>query len=193
MAGMDDNNDLFGNLDKQTPAGSRGFAPGRSAGASREASCRDQGWQRRLQRRRHRGAGRAGAGAAASRHVYRRHRRKGDAPSVRRGHRQFDGRGGRRPRHLHRCRAFGRRVSDRHRQWPRHPGRSASEIQEVGARSHHDDAACRAANSTPRSTRPPAACTASASPSSTRCRTISRSRSRAAASSTASDFRAAFR
>ena len=50
-----------------------------------------------------------------------------------------------------------------------------------------------AASSIPRSTRPPAACTASASRSSTRCRTISRSRWRAAASSTASAFRAACR
>ena len=41
-----------------------------------------------------------------------------------------------------------------------------------------------AANSTPRSTRPPAACTASASRWSTRCRSGSRSRSRAARSST---------
>jgi hypothetical protein len=33
---------------------------------------------------------------------------------------------------------------DRHRQRPRHPGRPAPEIQEqVGARSHHDHAACR--------------------------------------------------
>ena len=33
-------------------------------------------------------------------------------------------------------------ASHRHRQWPRHSGRSASEIQEeVRARSHHDDAA----------------------------------------------------
>ena len=32
----------------------------------------------------------------------------------------------------------------RHRQWPRHSGRSASEIpQEIRARSDHDDAACR--------------------------------------------------
>ena len=36
----------------------------------------------------------------------------------------------------------GRRLPDRHRQRPRHPGRSASEVQEeVGARSHHDHAA----------------------------------------------------
>ena len=33
--------------------------------------------------------------------------------------------------------------ADRQRQWPRHSGRSASEIpEEIGARSHHDDAAC---------------------------------------------------
>ena len=87
-----------------------------------------------------------------------------------------------------------RRLPDRHRQRPRHPGRSASEIpEEIGARSHHDARCMPAASSTPRSTRPPAACTASASRSSTRCRTISRSRSRAAASSTASAFRAACR
>ena len=36
-----------------------------------------------------------------------------------------------------------RRLAHRHRQRPRHPGRPASEIsEEIGARSHHDDAAC---------------------------------------------------
>ena len=43
---------------------------------------------------------------------------------------------------LHRGRASAGRLPDRHRQRPRHPGRPASEVQEqVGARSHHDDAA----------------------------------------------------
>ena len=87
-----------------------------------------------------------------------------------------------------------RRLSDRHRQRPRHSGRSASEIPEqVRARSHHDARCMPAESSIPRSTRPPAACTASASRSSTRCRTSSRSRSRATASSTASAFPAACR
>ena len=37
-----------------------------------------------------------------------------------------------------------RRLAYRHRQRTRHSGRSASEIsEEIGARSHHDDAACR--------------------------------------------------
>ena len=37
-----------------------------------------------------------------------------------------------------------RRLHHRHRQWPRHPGRPAPEVQgQVGARSHHDDAALR--------------------------------------------------
>ena len=45
---------------------------------------------------------------------------------------------------LHRGRAGGRRLRHRHRQRPRHPGRSASEIQEqVGARSDHVHAARR--------------------------------------------------
>ena len=90
---------------------------------------------------------------------------------------------------LDRGRARGRRLSDRHRQRPRHPGRPASQIQEeVRARSHHDARCMRAASSTPRSTRPRAACTASASRSSTRCRSSSRSRWRAASSSTARLF-----
>ena len=92
----------------------------------------------------HRGAGRAGAGAAPPGHVYRRHRREGAASPLRRGDRQFHGRGGGRPRDLHRGRARRGRLSDGHRQRPRHAGRSASEVQgQVGARSHHDHAACR--------------------------------------------------
>jgi len=40
------------------------------------------------------------------------------------------------------------RASQRHRQWARYSGRSASEIsQEIGARSHHDHACTREANS----------------------------------------------
>ena len=140
---MDDSNDLFARLDK-TPA-TPARASSRPADPIVQAVKRSrhrQGRQRRLRRQPHRGARRAGAGAPPARHVYRRHRREGAAPSVRRSHRQFDGRGGGRPCHLHRCRADRRRVPHRHRQWPRHPGRPASEVQEqVGARSHHDDAA----------------------------------------------------
>ena len=44
--------------------------------------------------------------------------------------------------------------------------------RQVGARSHHDARCMPAASSTPRSTRPPAACMASACRSSTRCRTM---------------------
>ena len=51
----------------------------------------------RLLRARHRGAGRAGAGAPPARHVYRRHRRGRAAPPRRRDPRQRDGRGGGRP------------------------------------------------------------------------------------------------
>ena len=68
----------------------------------------------------------------------------------------------------------------RDRQRPRHSGRSASEIPEqVGARSHHVHAARRRQVRLRRSTRPRAACTASASRSPTRCRSAWRSRSRA--------------
>ena len=56
------------------------------------------------------------------------------------------------------------RLSHRDRQRPRHPGRPAPEIpEEVRARSHHDDAARGRQVRLARSTRPPAACTASAS------------------------------
>ncbi len=97
-----------------------------------------------LHRRRDRGAGGAGAGAPPARHVHRRHRREGAAPSLRRGDRQLHGRGGGGPRDLHRGRAGGRRASLRDGQRARHPGRSASEIpRQVGARGHHDHAARR--------------------------------------------------
>ena len=98
----------------------------------------------RLYRGRHRGARRPRAGAPPARHVYRRHRRKGAASSVRRSHRQRHGRGAGRACVLHRGGTGRRRLSDRHRQRPRHPGRSASEIsEEVRARSHHVHAAFR--------------------------------------------------
>ena len=54
--------------------------------------------RRLLYRQAHRGAGGARAGAPPARHVYRRHRREGAASPVRRSHRQFHGRGARRPR-----------------------------------------------------------------------------------------------
>ena len=98
----------------------------------------------RLHRQAHRGAGGARAGAPPARHVYRRHRREGAASPVRRGDRQRDGRGAGGPRHLHRGGDGGRRLHQRHRQRPRHSGRSASEVQEqVGARSDHVHAARR--------------------------------------------------
>ena len=88
-----------------------------------------------LYRRRHRGAGGARAGAPAARHVYRRHRREGDAPPLRRGAGQRHGRGGRGPRRPHRGRVRGRRLPHRDRQWPRHPGRPASRNSRRSPRS----------------------------------------------------------
>ena len=117
-----------------------GAAPrAESAGASARGQRRS-----RLYRQAHRGSGGARAGAPPPRHVYRRHRREGAASSVRRSDRQRHGRGAGRPRRLDRRRDGGRRLCLRHRQRPRHPGRSASEIQEqVGAGSDHVHAACR--------------------------------------------------
>ena len=107
----------------------------------------------RLYRAPYRGAGGARAGAPAPRHVYRRHRREGAASPVRRGDRQRHGRGARRPCRFHQGRDGGRRLHHRDRQRPRHPGRSASEVQEqVRARSDHDARCTRAGNSIPRST-----------------------------------------
>ena len=98
----------------------------------------------RLHRQAYRGTGGARAGAPPARHVYRRHRREGAASPVRRSHRQRHGRGARRPCRLDRGRDGGRRLCHRHRQWPRHPGRSASEIPEqVRPRSDHVHAARR--------------------------------------------------
>ena len=192
---MDDSNDLFGRSGQDAGhAGARRVAAGRSAGPGGQAHRRRQGRQRRLRRQPHRGAGGPGAGAPPARHVYRRHRREGAAPSVCRGDRQFDGRGGGRPCHLHRRRAYRRRLPDRHRQWPRHPGRSASEIQEqVGARSHHDDAAFgrQIRLQGLRDVRRPARRRRFGGQRAVR--SCSRSKWRAAASSTASVFRAASR
>ena len=96
----------------------------------------------RLHGARHRGAGRARAGAPPPRHVYRRHRREGAASPVRRGDRQRDGRGARRPRRLDRRERGGRRLRHGGRQRARHAGRSASEVPEkIRARSDHVHAA----------------------------------------------------
>jgi hypothetical protein len=135
---------------------------------------------RQLRRLDDRGARRARTRPAPARHVYRRHRRARLSPPRRRGPRQRDGRGGRGTRQPDRGVAAGRQPPDRHRQRARHSDRSASEIPgQVGARSHHDDAPLPAANSTARPMRPRAACTASASPWSMRCRPKRWSRSRA--------------
>ena len=83
----------------------------------------------RLLRQGHRGPGGPGAGAPPPRHVYRRHRRNRPAPPGRRDPRQRHGRGGGRPRQLHRGGAGARQLADGARQRPRHPGRSAPEIQ----------------------------------------------------------------
>ena len=70
------------------------------------------------------------------------HRRPCDAPPVRRGHRQRDGRGGGGARHLHLRFARRGRLLERRRQRPRHACRPASEIsRQIRARNHHDQAA----------------------------------------------------
>ena len=123
--------DLFG------AAEPKGRAPAQGRFARRQRRSR-------LHRGRYRGARRPRAGAAPARHVYRRHRREGAASPVRRSHRQLHGRGAGGPCHLHRGRTRRRRLSDRVGQWPRHSGRSASEIsEEIRARSHHVHAAFR--------------------------------------------------
>ena len=83
--------------------------------ASRPRAGRRAAGRGRLYRRRHRGAGGAGAGAPAPRHVYRRHRRKGDASPLRRGAGQRHGRGGGGSGEPHRGRARGRRLPHRDR------------------------------------------------------------------------------
>ena len=98
--------------------------------------------RRRLYGARHRGAGRARAGAAAARHVYRRHRREGAAPPVRRSDRQRDGRGARRPRRLDRRQLSADgfvTVADNGRGIPVDPHPEVPE--KIRARSHHVHAA----------------------------------------------------
>ena len=129
--------DLFANLGEPRAASRRRGARRQRVGARLSRRVR-------LYRQAHRGAGGARAGAPPPRHVYRRHRRESAASPVRRGDRQFHGRGAGRPCRLDRGRDGGRRLRHRHRQRPRHSGRSASEIQEqVGARSDHVHAARR--------------------------------------------------
>ena len=123
---------------------SRGTQGAQSAQARRAGQIARRQRRERLHRQAHRGAGGARARPPPPRHVYRRHRREGAASSVRGSDRQFHGRGARRPRHLDRGGDGGERLRLRHRQRPRHSGRSASEIQEqVGAGSHHVHAARR--------------------------------------------------
>ncbi len=127
---------------RRQPAICSPAAPERGSG--RRAAAQRGSRQSRLYRQAHRGSGGARAGAPPARHVYRRHRREGAASPVRRGDRQRHGRGARRPRRLDRGRDGGGRLCHRHRQRPRHSGRSASEIQEqVRARSDHVHAARR--------------------------------------------------
>ncbi len=103
-------------------------------------------------------------------HVYRRHRRKGAASSVRRSDRQLDGRGAGRPRDLHRGRTRAPTASCRS---PTTAAASRSTRIRNIRRSRRSKSSCArcmpAANSTPKSMRPRAACTASASRWSTRC------------------------
>ena len=66
--------------------------------------------------------------------------------------------------------AQGRRVDHRDGRRPRHPGRQAPEDEEERARGHLHDAARGRQVRGRQTTRRPAACTASAPPSSTRCR-----------------------
>ena len=119
-------------------------AQARSAQGAEGVRAQSRLRRERLHRQAHRGAGGPGAGAPPPRHVYRRHRRKGAASSVRRSDRQFDGRGAGRARRLDRSRDGGQRLRLRHRQRPRHPGRPAPQVQEqVGAGSDHVHAARR--------------------------------------------------
>ncbi len=120
--------DLFSDLPEAAPRLQQGSARWQAHERSRDP----------LHRPRHRGARRPRAGATASGHVYRRHRRKGAAPPFRGGDRQFHGRGALRARELHRGRDGGRRLRQRDRQRARHSRRSAPEVQEqIRARSDH--------------------------------------------------------
>ncbi len=84
----------------------------------------------------------------------------------RRGHRQRNGRSRGRPRHLHRGRARRGRLAERQRRRRVRSTPPPPIPRQVRARGHRDHAARRRESSTARSTRRPAACTASAPPSS---------------------------
>ena len=169
---------------------SRGRGKTRSSHGEKRRSVRSVGRQacrgdqgHFLHRARYRGAGGARARPQAPRHVYRRHRRAGDAPPRRRGARQRHGRGGRRPRRHDPSRAADRQQAS----WCATTAAACRSTRipssRTSRRSRSSSPCCiRAASSTARSTRPPAACTASASRWSMRCPTSSSSRSRATAS-----------
>ena len=145
---MSGQRDLFARLEGgadhvsgQTPAEPPKAAAAKAAPArSRGVSCCGSG----LYGRAYRGAGGAGASAAPSWHVYRRHGREGPAPSVRRGDRQLHGRGRRRSRHLDRGAVRQGRLAFGGRQRARRPDRPPSQVQEqIRPRSDHDHAAFR--------------------------------------------------
>ena len=137
--------DLFAGLDESSPAkkdktvrkarpAGRGTAPAEAPEPARAG--------RRLHGARHRDSGGPGAGAAAARHVHRRHRSAGAASLACRAARQCDGRGDRRPCEPDRGRAPRRRLGVGQGQRPGHPGRSPPEVRErFGARSDPDHAA----------------------------------------------------
>ena len=118
----------------------------------------------------HHGSRRPGGCPQAARHVHRRHRCERPAPPRLRGRRQLRRRG---PGRLLQTRSTSRIHTDgsrhRRRRRPRHPGRHHRRTGKSGARGRADRAARRRQVRRRRATRSPAACTASARPSSTRC------------------------
>ena len=117
----------------------------------------------------------------AAGHVHRLDRRARPAPPGLRGGRQLRRRGAGRVLRHDRRHPAGRRRRPGGRQRPRHPGRRAPGREAARRRGRADRAARRRQVRRRAATRSPAACTASASRSSTRCPPASTSRSSATA------------
>ena len=129
-------------IEHQTRTAADRDRPRRPTNSGRRRRPRRQRRQRRLRRRQDQGPRRARSGPQAAGHVHRLDRAGRAAPSGLRSRRQLDRRSAGRLLRSNQRHDPHRRLGHRHRQRPRHSGRSARERQ-VGGRSRADRAARR--------------------------------------------------